>query len=51
LTRAIVTELIDRIDVSEVYSVDGEKNLDISIHFKFERFNLPHDSRKGKEPA
>ena len=36
LTRAIVVELIDRIDVSEVYNVDGEKNLDISIRYKFE---------------
>ena len=36
LTRAIVVELIDRIDVSEVYNVDGERNLDISIRYKFE---------------
>jgi len=35
LTRAIVVELIDRIEVSEIYSVDGEKNLDISIRYKF----------------
>ena len=35
LTRAIVVELIDRIEVSEAYSVGGEKNLDISISYKF----------------
>ncbi|MCL2565343.1 MAG: recombinase family protein, partial [Defluviitaleaceae bacterium] len=38
LTRAIVVELIDRIEVSEVYDVDGEKNLDIAINY---RFGLP----------
>jgi len=51
LTRAIVVELIDRIEVSEVYSVDGERNLDISISYKFDRFNLPHHPQKGKELA
>ena len=35
LTRAIVVELIDRVEVSEVYSVDGEKNLDIAISYRF----------------
>jgi len=38
LTRAIVVELIDRIEVSEVYDVYGEKNLDITINY---RFGLP----------
>ena len=51
LTRAIVVELIDRIDVSEVYNVDGEKNLDISISYKFGRYNLPHAPQKEKELA
>ena len=51
LTRAIVVELIDRIDVSEVYSVNGEKNLDISICYKFGRFNLTREPRKEKELA
>jgi len=36
LTRAIVVELIDRIEVSEVFSVEGEKNIDISVSYKFE---------------
>ena len=45
LTRAIVVELIDRIEVSEIYDLDGEKNLDISISYKFGY--LP---QKAKEP-
>jgi len=48
LTRAIAVELIDRIDVSEIYDVDGERNLDISINYKFGRFNLPHDVKKNR---
>jgi chaperonin cofactor prefoldin len=51
LTRAIVVELIDRIEVSEIYNVDGEKNLDISISYKFGRFNLPRELQKEKELA
>jgi len=43
LTRAIVVELIDRIDVSEVYNADGEKNLDIAISY---RFGLQADKNK-----
>lgn len=35
LTRTVVVELIDRIEVSEVYDVDGEKNLDIAISYRF----------------
>jgi len=35
LTRAIVVELIDRVEVSEIYTVDGEKSLDINIFYKF----------------
>lgn len=35
LTRAIVVELIDKITVSETYKVDGERNIDISINYKF----------------
>ena len=35
LTRSIAIELIDRIAVSQVYTVDGEKNLDIAISYKF----------------
>jgi len=48
LTRAIVVELIDRIDVSEVYDNDGEKNLDISISYKFGRFNLLHEPQEKR---
>jgi len=33
---ALVVELIDRIEVSEVFSVEGEKNIDISVSYKFE---------------
>ena len=46
LTRAIVVELIDKIEVSEIYEVDGEKNLDISINYKF-----GYSQRKAKESA
>jgi len=46
LTRSIVVELIDRIDVSEIYSVDGEKNLDISISYKFGQSNLSRMRRE-----
>ena len=35
LTRAIVVELIEKIDVSEVYNINDEKSLDITIHYKF----------------
>ena len=40
LTRSIVVQLIDRIEVSEIYSsLSGEKNIDISISYKFGRLN------------
>ena len=48
LTRAIVVELIDRIEVSEVYSVDGEKNLDISISYRFGREDTSNKSVQSK---
>ena len=54
LTRSIVVELIDRIDVSEIYSVDGEKNLDISISYKLGQSNLSRqrqEQQKEKELA
>ena len=51
LTRAIVVELIDRIEVSEIYSVDGEKNLDVSVVYKFGLSKYPRDPRKAKELA
>ena len=45
LDRAIVMELIDRIEVSESYDVDGVKNIDISINYKFGRIEKePVDS-------
>jgi hypothetical protein len=37
LTRAVVVDLIDKITVSETYSVDGERNVDIDIVYKFGR--------------
>jgi len=50
LTRAIVVELIDKIEVSEVYDKDGEKNLDINISYKFGRLNYSNE-RKEKNRA
>ena len=35
LTRNVVVELIDSIEVSQIYETDGEKNLDVSISYKF----------------
>jgi len=35
LTRSIVVELIDRIEVSESYNINGEKSLDMNIVYKF----------------
>ena len=35
LTRAIVVDLIDKIVISEFYSVDGERQVDIDIVYKF----------------
>ena len=37
LTRSIVVDLIEKIVVSENYNVDGEKNIDIEIVYKFGR--------------
>ena len=36
LSRTIVVELIDSIEVSEVYEVNGEDHQDINIKFKFQ---------------
>ena len=49
LTRAIVVELIDRIEVSEIYNVDGEKNLDINISYKFGYLNIGREPDKKTE--
>ena len=35
LTRALVVELIDRIEVSETYDSGGEKTFDLEIFYKF----------------
>ena len=43
LTRDIVVELIDRIEISETYNADGVSNIDISINYRFGRIE--------KEPA
>ncbi|MDD3115586.1 MAG: DUF4368 domain-containing protein [Anaerovibrio sp.] len=41
LTRPIVVELIDRVDVSETYDKNGEKFIDINIAYKFNP-NIPN---------
>ena len=46
LTRAIVVELVENVVVSQIYEADGEKNLDISISYKF-----GYLAQKAKEPA
>lgn len=46
LTRAIVVELIDRIEVSETYDMSGEKFLDINISYKFSLKNSNHEPQK-----
>jgi hypothetical protein len=45
LNRVVVVELIDNVEVSEIYNVDGEMNLDVSISYKFGRLT------KAKEPV
>jgi len=35
LTRQIVVELIDRIEVSETYTVDGQPTIDLHIAYRF----------------
>jgi hypothetical protein len=35
LTREIVKEMVGRIEVSQTYDVDGKKNLDMAIFYKF----------------
>jgi len=35
VTRAVVVELIDSITISEQYSEDNEKYIDVSIYYKF----------------
>ncbi len=46
LTRAIVVELIDRIEVSETYDMNGEKFLDINISYKFSLKNSNREPQK-----
>lgn len=46
LTRVIVVELIDRIEVSETYDMNGEKFLDINISYKFSLKNSNHKPQK-----
>lgn len=49
LTRDIVVELIDRIEVSEMYTENGEKNLDVNILYKFGNKKIePIESRSTK---
>jgi hypothetical protein len=35
LTREIVVEMVERIEVSQTYDVEGKKNLDMAIFYKF----------------
>jgi hypothetical protein len=44
LTREIITELIENIEISEEYEKDGEKQQDIKITYRFEDI-----SKKDKE--
>lgn len=46
LTRAIVVELIDRIEVSETYDRSGKKFLDINISYKFSLKDSNHEPQK-----
>jgi len=46
LTRALVVELVENVVVSQIYEADGEKNLDISISYKF-----GYLAQKAKEPT
>ena|GEM_PF-4914029 len=36
LTRELVVELIDSMEISDVYEVDGEPQQDIKIAYRFE---------------
>ena len=46
LNRELVVELIDSIEISDVYEIDGQPQQDISITYRFE--NLSGKDRKGK---
>jgi DNA invertase Pin-like site-specific DNA recombinase len=46
LNRDVVVGLIDRIEASEVYSIAGENNLDISISYKFGRLKASRSPQK-----
>ena len=48
LTRAVVVDLIDRIEVSEAYEIDGEKQFDLEIFYKFGLTNASSDLAKEK---
>ena len=39
LTREIVVELIDKIEISEVYEVEGIQQQDINITYRFENIS------------
>ena len=39
LTRELVVELIDSIEISDVYEVDGEPQQDIKITYRFENIS------------
>jgi len=46
LTRALVVELIDRIEVSETYESGAEQTLDLEIFYKFGLKGASQDKAK-----
>jgi hypothetical protein len=50
LTRPIVCELIERIEIHEVYDADGEKNIDMEIFYKFGLTNAGKEKRQDISP-
>jgi Recombinase. len=51
LTRAIAVEMIDRIEVSESYDVNGERTMDVEIFYKFGLQHVTNCTGKEKEPT
>ena len=51
ITRTIAVELIERIEISEVYDKDGKMFLDMNIFYKFGLKNSDCETRKKIEPV
>jgi DNA invertase Pin-like site-specific DNA recombinase len=51
VTRAIAVELIDRIEVSQEHTENGEKIIDVNIFYKFGLKNSSHEEEKEIEPV